>query len=88
MLVSFGRHSGDEDAQIRESVESAIREALHGGKEWVTMMDLGDGGPPRTMVTHAGMYWMVFERDGLDRSDLHVQERWHPTPLTVSIEHP
>jgi hypothetical protein len=77
MIVSFGRQGGEEDDRIRKDVEDAIKEVLHGSKEWKAMIDLDDGGPPQEMVTHAGLYRAVFERHGLDRSDLHKQERWH-----------
>src|SRR4051812_22584133 len=77
MIVAAGRQQRHDYPQIRSSVSDAIREALDGEEPWAKLVAFPGRDAPEEAVSTAGPYRLAFGRHGLDRRDLHAQERWH-----------
>ncbi|WP_422931406.1 hypothetical protein [Singulisphaera sp. PoT] len=74
--VAMGRHRGLDEGRIRRDIARAFQEALDDDGEAREAEDLARGGPIG-MINLAGMFRLVFDEWGLDRSDQFMQESWY-----------
>jgi hypothetical protein len=75
MVVARGRELGDSMARIVFEVRTAISWAIeHELSPQDLEIQFGDG---QSAYTTVGLYRLVFDRFGVDRSDLFSQERWY-----------
>ena len=72
LLILIGRRLGCDDHAIRSDVLGALKEALEGDHPCERIMNIG--GNPTRMISSAGIFRLMFEQSGIDRSDLHAQE--------------
>jgi hypothetical protein len=85
LLVAGLLHVGKTPAEVRASVESAIKEALTGDRPWWKTISLADG--PAEMISSAGVYRLVLAKLGLDRHDQRRQETaWSIVARTLDAE--
>jgi hypothetical protein len=76
LIVSTQRTLGEHDeGKIREVVTAAFRKALAADRPNIQPIDCGEHGV-QTMISMDGIYAYVFLHHGLDRANLHLQERW------------
>src|SRR5689334_22400815 len=76
MIVRALRRRGRDELSIRSDVAASFKDALGETRPSVKRFDFGEGHGPRGAVTLDGIYWLTLARPGIDRSNLHLQERW------------
>jgi hypothetical protein len=72
LLMLIGRRLGCDDDAIRSDVLGALKEALEGDRPCERTMTID--GKPAKMISSAGIFRLMFEQSGIDRSDLRAQE--------------
>jgi hypothetical protein len=75
LIVAICRRYEEDEAAIRGQVTAAFREALTIDVPRAERMEIA-AGRFEDMVTLDGIFWLIFHRAGIDRPDLHTQERW------------
>jgi hypothetical protein len=73
LIVAGLHHTGSTEAEIRQKVNAAVKEALEGDKEFVRPVDF-DRGQPDLALSTAGIFRIVLAEHNIDRNDLRAQE--------------
>ncbi len=74
LMVAVGRQSGLDDRTIRATILGDLEEALTGDGPWMEALPVAGEPGPVPCVTGAGVYRVIFQQFGLDRSDVYLQE--------------
>ena len=72
LIVAIRREFGEEGEELRADVLGGIKEALTGAERWLETITVE--GEPQFCATTEGVFRMVFDQFGVDRSDLRLQE--------------
>jgi hypothetical protein len=76
IIIATYKQQGYSPAAIRLEVGAAVKEALTGPKPWKSMAAIPGEPAPMEVVSAAGVYRLIMEREGIDRDDQIRQETW------------
>src|SRR5690349_20304346 len=76
MLVAIHRRFGKGDEAVRADVLADVRQALTGAEPRIGLLQAEDAADPEPAISTPGVYRLILDHFGLDRSDVYLQEAW------------